>query len=72
MKIRKSAAWWLTWLALIILYIFTLIISVEVSMSVGPVIIGALAFSGLGYQGMNVLDNFQKSKFYRPELDKAT
>jgi hypothetical protein len=70
MKTKKATAFWVTFFVLFFLYIFTLINNTAVAEEVCPIIIGAFAFSGLGYQGINVADSYQKAKHYRPELDK--
>jgi uncharacterized membrane protein YfbV (UPF0208 family) len=70
MKTKKATAFWVTFIVLFILYVFTLVMNTTVAQEVCPMIVGALAFSGLGYQGINVADSYQKAKHYRPEMDK--
>jgi hypothetical protein len=70
MKLKKATVFWTTFITLIILYVFTLLISETSFITIGPIIIGGLVFAGFGYQGTNVADNALKGKFYREELDK--
>jgi hypothetical protein len=72
MKTKKGTSFWATYITLFVLYIFTLLINETVAITVCPIIICAFAFSGLGYQGVSVMDNFQRSKYYRPELDNQS
>jgi hypothetical protein len=52
------------------IYFTTLFISPELINTIGPpVILGIVGGCGF-YQGANVADNWQRSKHYRPELDK--
>jgi hypothetical protein len=69
MATKKGTSFWATYIILLVLYIITLVMNESVALSVCPIIIGAFAFSGLGFQGVNVMDNWQKSKYYREELD---
>lgn len=70
-KTRKSTAFWATFWALLGLYGFTTWIVPATLPTIGPMIIGALAFAGFGYQATNVADNWQRSAHYIPALDES-
>jgi hypothetical protein len=72
MKIKKSTSFWITYVVLFVLYLITLFVSEAIAALVCPIIIGGFCFSGLGFQGVNVMDNLQRSKYYRAELDNRS
>lgn len=69
MKTKKSTAFWASFIALIVLYAFTAFKAPDSLNGVGSTIVLAIAAAGGLYQAANVADNWQRSKFYRPELD---
>lgn len=68
-RTKKATAFWATFWALIALYGLTAWLTPDALPSIGPTIIGALAFAGFGFQAANVADNWQRSANYVPELD---
>ena len=70
MKTKKSTAFWASFVALIVLYAFTAFKAPDSLNGVGSTIVLAIAAAGGLYQAANVADNWQRSKFYRPELDE--
>ena len=65
---KKATSLKVGWTLLISLYIFTALVTPDALPSVGPTIVLAIAFSTVGYQGANVMDNWQRSKYYEPRL----
>lgn len=65
----KKATAYKTGLVLLVgLYIFTALVTPDALPAVGPSIVLAIAFATVGYQGTNVADNWQRSKYYEPRL----
>jgi hypothetical protein len=72
MKTKKSTAFWASFIALVLLFALTAIKAPQSLDGVGSTIVIAIAMAGGLYQAANVADNWQRSKFYRPELDERT
>lgn len=69
MKIKKGVSWLIGIIVLTGLYILTLFTAPDVLGNIGGTIVLALAFATVGYQGVQVVDNYQKAVHYRPEMD---
>jgi len=69
MKSRKATAFWTTFLALMALYVLTLIVASELLASVGVTIIIMIVGNAATYVGGVVADAWQRSKYFRSELD---
>jgi len=69
MKTKKATAFWTTEIALIMLYVLTLIFGRELLASVGVTIVIMLVGNAATYVGGAVADAWQKSKYFRAELD---
>jgi hypothetical protein len=66
---KKKHSFWVGIASLLGIYGFTLVLAPEAITAVGPaVILGIVGACGF-YQGTNVADNWQRSKYYRPSLD---
>lgn len=65
---KKSTSYKVGLFLLVSLYIFTALVVPETLPAVGPSIVLAIAFATVGYQGANVADNWQRSKYYEPRL----
>lgn len=71
MKGRKWTAWFSMTVILVGLYILTLFVSPDLLASgIGSTIVGAIAFGAVGYGGVQVAEDWQRSKYYNPALDK--
>ena len=70
MKTKKSTAFWLSFVSLLIIYFVTLFFEPEILKGIAGTIIWGIVAAGGIYQGANVADNGVKGKFYRPELDR--
>jgi hypothetical protein len=67
---KKSHSFWVGIVSLLGIYGFTLALAPETITAVGPaVILGIVGACGF-YQGANVADNWQRSKYYQSALDK--
>jgi hypothetical protein len=72
MSTKKASSFWVAFFALLLLYIMTMIMAPASLPAVGPTIVMAIAVAGGMYQGSQVADGWQKSKYYRSELDEKT
>jgi len=70
MKGRKATVFWTTLAVLVALYIGTMIVAPDQISSVGVTIIIMIVGNGATYVGGQVADAWQKSKYYRGELDR--
>jgi hypothetical protein len=67
--VKKKHAFIVGIVSLLGIYAFTLIYAPEALPAIGPsVILGIVGACGF-YQGANVADNWQRSKYYQPELN---
>lgn len=69
MKTKKATAFWTTQVTLVLLYVLTLILGRELLASVGVTIVIMLVGNAATYVGGAVADAWQKSKYFRAELD---
>lgn len=69
MRIRKGTAWVSGVIILVGIYILTLYTQPQILETIGGTIILAIAFATVGYQGMQVADNYQKARWYNKELE---
>jgi hypothetical protein len=66
---KKKHSFWVGIVSLLGIYAFTLALAPEAITTIGPaVILGILGACGFSL-GANVADNWQRSKYYRSELD---
>lgn len=70
MKGRKATVFIVNLLVLVGLYWLTLVTDSTLINSVGPLIIIMIVGNGATYIGGQVADEWQKSKYYRSELDR--
>jgi hypothetical protein len=71
MKMKKATSFWVGVASLLLIYFATLAIAPDTITVIGPaVIMGIVGACGF-YQSTNVADNWQRSKYYQPELDKG-
>lgn len=68
MRVKKGTSWAIGIVVLTGLYLATLFAAPQVLSDIGGTIVLALAFATIGYQGAQVADNWQRSKYYRDEL----
>lgn len=69
MKSRKATAFWTTLAILVTFYVLTLILAPDMLASVGVTIVIMVVGNAATYVGGVVADAWQKSKYYRSELD---
>ena len=69
MRTKKATAFWTTETVLVALYVLTLLVAREQIASVGVTIIIMLVGNAATYIGGNVADAWQRSKYFRTELD---
>lgn len=69
MKTRKATVFWTTLIVLVMLYVLTTLVAQEQLSAVGVTIIIMLVGNGATFIGGNVADNWQRSKYFRSELD---
>lgn len=69
MKGRKLMAFWVTEFVLVGLYVMTLLVSPDQVPSVGVTIIIMLVGNAATFVGGVVASSWQKSKYFRSELD---
>lgn len=67
MKTRKAMAFWTTLFTLIVLFVVSAL--KEQLSSVGEIIVIMIVGNSATYIGGQVADSWQKSKYYRSELD---
>ena len=68
--LKKKTIFWATYWAILGIYLITLIISPETARAMVVAVVTAMTgLSGIG-QTMNVADNYQRSKYYHPELNQ--
>ena len=66
---KKRTAFWVTEVVLVSLYTLTLILAPEQIASVGVTIVLMVVGNGATYIGGSVADSWQRSKYFRSELD---
>ena len=69
MKTKKATVFWTTLIVLVVLYIVTALVAEGQLSAVGVTIIIMLVGNGATYIGGNVADAWQRSKYFRSELD---
>uniref|UniRef100_A0A6M3LQF1 Holin n=1 Tax=viral metagenome TaxID=1070528 RepID=A0A6M3LQF1_9ZZZZ len=69
MKTKKATVFWTTLVVLVVLYIVTALVAEGQLSAVGVTIIIMLVGNGATYIGGNVADAWQRSKYFRSELD---
>lgn len=72
MKGKKWKAWLSMTIVLVGLYVLTLLVAPNLLASgIGSTIVGSIAFGAVGYGGVQVAEDWQRAKYYRPELDRT-
>lgn len=69
MKTKKATVFWTTLVVLVLLYVLTAIVAEGQLSAVGVTIIIMIVGNGASYIGGTVADAWQKSKYFRSELD---
>lgn len=69
MKGRKATVFWVNLIALLGLYVLTLQTAPEILNSLGSLIIIMIVGNGATFIGGQVADEWQRSKYYRSELE---
>lgn len=69
MKTKKATVFWTTLVVLVVLYIVTALVAEGQLSAAGVTIIIMLVGNGATYIGGNVADAWQRSKYFRSELD---
>jgi hypothetical protein len=67
---KKKHAFIAVLLSLLGIYFATLVAAPDALAAIGPAVIVGIVGAGGFSQGSIVADNWQRSKYYRPELDK--
>lgn len=69
--LKKATAFFYAYWGILCVYLVSLLFNPEAVQELGVTVVAALVgLSGVS-QGANVMDNYQKSKYYRSELDKG-
>jgi xanthosine utilization system XapX-like protein len=66
---KKRTAFWVALINVNVLFVVAGILKID-SAIFSPVLLAVIGLTGI-YTGFNVLDNLQRSKFFRPELKEA-
>jgi len=66
---KKRTAFWVTEIALVGIYVLTALVAPEQLAAVGVTIIIMLVGNAATYIGGSVADSWQRSKYFRSELD---
>jgi len=69
-KSRKAIAFFTTLAALMVIYVITALCAPEAIPAIGPTVIVMIVGNAATYIGGNVFYAFQRSKYYRAELDE--
>jgi len=69
MKSKKAIAFWTTETVLVALYVLTLFVAPVQLASIGTTVVIMLVGNAATYIGGHVADAWQKSKYFRAELD---
>jgi len=69
MQGRKAAVFWVTLVVLVALFLFTAGFAGAALPQIGPVIVIMIVGNGASYIGGAVWDAWQRSKYYRSELE---
>ena len=65
---KKQHAFWVGLASLLGLFLVTLFVAPGALAAIGPAVVAGIVGACGFYQGTNVADNWQRSKYYRPEL----
>jgi hypothetical protein len=66
---KKKHAFWAGLISLMGIFLLTLFVNPDSLAAIGPAVVAGIVGACGFYQGTNVADNWQRSKYYRPELD---
>jgi hypothetical protein len=66
---KKKHAFIVGVVSLLGIYGFTLVLAPETITAIGPAVVAGIVGACGFFQGTNVADNWQRSKYYRPSLD---
>jgi hypothetical protein len=67
---KKKHAFIVGIVSLLGIYFITLEVAAETAAAIGPAVIAGIVGACGFYQGSNVADNWQRSKYYKAELDR--
>jgi hypothetical protein len=67
---KKATSFKVGIVSLLVIYFATLAMAPESIPAIGPAVIAGILGACGFFQGTAVADNYQRSKYYRPELDK--
>jgi hypothetical protein len=67
---KKKHAFIVGVVSLLGIYGFTLVLAPETITAIGPAVVAGIVGACGFFQGTNVADNWQRSKYYRPSLDR--
>jgi hypothetical protein len=67
---KKKHAFIVGVVSLLGIYGFTLALAPETITAIGPAVIAGIVGACGFFQGTNVADNWQRSKYYQPSLDR--
>jgi uncharacterized membrane protein YraQ (UPF0718 family) len=65
---KKRTAFWIALVNVNVLFIVAGALKMDAAV-LSPVLLAVIGLTGI-YTGFNVLDNLQRSKFFRPELER--
>jgi hypothetical protein len=68
--VKKKSAFVMVLLSLLAMYFLTLVLEPDAAAAIGPSVVMGLVGAGGFSMGSNVADNWQRSKYYRSELDE--
>jgi hypothetical protein len=67
---KKKHAFWACLTSLLGIYGFTLVLAPDTLTAIGPSVVAGIVGAGGFFLGTNVADNWQRSKYYQPSLDR--
>jgi hypothetical protein len=67
---KKKHAFWACLISLLGIYGSTLALAPDSITTIGPSVVMGIVGAGGFFLGTNVADNWQRSKYYQPELDR--
>jgi hypothetical protein len=68
--VKKKHAFWTGIVSLLGIFFATLLMAPDALPSVGPAVVAGVVGACGFYKAANVADNWQRSRYYRPELDE--
>jgi hypothetical protein len=68
--VKKKHAFWACLTSLLGIYGSTLALAPDAITAIGPSVVAGIVGAGGFFFGTNVADNWQRSKYYQPQLDR--